>query len=101
MYFIADRSTSEADVLIKHIDGLYSYALALSRNRIDAEDLVQETHVRAIPAVRRLTKKKQHQKLALYDSQESGSIRSVNRVSRFRCPEWILTNSCLNFVRRR
>jgi RNA polymerase sigma-70 factor, ECF subfamily len=56
MYFIADRSTSEADVLIKHIDGLYSYALALSRNRVDAEDLVQETYLRAIPAVRRLRK---------------------------------------------
>ena len=56
MFFIANRSTSEADVLIKHIDGLYSYALALSRNRVDAEDLVQETYVRAIPAVRRLRK---------------------------------------------
>ena len=56
MYFIADRSTSEAVVLIKHIDGLYSYALALSRNRVDAEDLVQETYLRAIPAVRRLRK---------------------------------------------
>ena len=33
-----------------------TYALALSRNRIDAEDLVQETYVRAIPAVRRLRK---------------------------------------------
>ena len=56
MVFRANRSTSEADVLIKHIDGLYNYALALSRNRVDAEDLVQETYVRAIPAVRRLRK---------------------------------------------
>jgi len=56
MVFRANRSTSEADVLIKHIDGLYSYALALSRNRVDAEDLVQETYVRAIPAVRHLRK---------------------------------------------
>jgi RNA polymerase sigma-70 factor (ECF subfamily) len=56
MFFIANRSTSEADELIKHIDGLYSYALALSRNRVDAEDLVQETYVRAIPALRRLRK---------------------------------------------
>lgn len=29
-------------------DGLYSYAIALSRNREDAEDLVQETCMRAI-----------------------------------------------------
>ncbi len=57
MFFKVNRSASEADVLIKHIDGLYSYALALSRNHVDAEDLVQETYVRAIPAVRRLRKK--------------------------------------------
>jgi RNA polymerase sigma-70 factor, ECF subfamily len=56
MFFRANGSTSEADMLSKHIDGLYSYALALSRNRVDAEDLVQETYVRAIPAVRRLRK---------------------------------------------
>src|SRR5580692_700894 len=56
MFFRSNGSTSEADVLIKHIDGLYSYALALSRNRVDAEDLVQETYLRAIPAVRRLRK---------------------------------------------
>ena len=56
MFFRANGSTSEADMLSEHIDGLYSYALALSRNRVDAEDLVQETYVRAIPAVRRLRK---------------------------------------------
>lgn len=54
MFFRSNGSTSEADMLSEHIDGLYSYALALSRNRDDAEDLVQETYVRAIPAVRRL-----------------------------------------------
>jgi RNA polymerase sigma-70 factor, ECF subfamily len=57
MFFRANRSTTEADMLSEHIDGLYSYALTLSRNRVDAEDLVQETYVRAIPAVRRLRKK--------------------------------------------
>jgi hypothetical protein len=39
---------------IEHIDGLYSYALVLTRNRSDAEDLVQETYVRAIGAMGRL-----------------------------------------------
>jgi len=39
---------------IKHLDGLYSYAMVLSRNHADAEDLVQETYVRAIPAMGRL-----------------------------------------------
>jgi RNA polymerase sigma-70 factor (ECF subfamily) len=39
---------------IEHIDGLYSYALVLTRNRSEAEDLVQETYVRAIRAMGRL-----------------------------------------------
>jgi RNA polymerase sigma-70 factor (ECF subfamily) len=39
---------------IEHIDGLYGYALVLTRNHADAEDLVQETYVRAIQAVSRL-----------------------------------------------
>ena len=38
----------------EYIDGLYSYALVLTHNHADAEDLVQETYVRAIPAVGRL-----------------------------------------------
>jgi RNA polymerase sigma-70 factor, ECF subfamily len=33
---------------------LYSYALVLTRNHAEAEDLVQETYVRAIPAMKRL-----------------------------------------------
>jgi RNA polymerase sigma-70 factor (ECF subfamily) len=39
---------------IEHIDGLYGYALVLTRNRHEAEDLVQETYVRAIGAMVRL-----------------------------------------------
>jgi RNA polymerase sigma-70 factor, ECF subfamily len=35
---------------IEYLDGLYSYALVLTRNRAEAEDLVQETYVRAIKA---------------------------------------------------
>ena len=33
---------------MEYLDGLYSYALVLSRNQADAEDLVQETYVRAV-----------------------------------------------------
>ncbi|WP_213804711.1 sigma-70 family RNA polymerase sigma factor [Granulicella sp. dw_53] len=34
-----------------YIDGLYGYAMALARNPTEAEDLVQETYVRAIGAM--------------------------------------------------
>jgi RNA polymerase sigma-70 factor, ECF subfamily len=54
MLATTNRNSAGADSLIEYIDGLYSYALALTRNRSDAEDLVQETYVRAIPAAKRL-----------------------------------------------
>jgi RNA polymerase sigma-70 factor (ECF subfamily) len=38
----------------EYVDGLYSYALVLSRNRTEAEDLVQETCLRALRAMERL-----------------------------------------------
>jgi RNA polymerase sigma-70 factor, ECF subfamily len=38
----------------EHIEGLYRYALMLTRNQSDAEDLVQETYVRALPAMGKL-----------------------------------------------
>jgi RNA polymerase sigma-70 factor, ECF subfamily len=36
---------------MEYLDGLYSYALVLSRNQAEAEDLVQETYVRAAGAM--------------------------------------------------
>jgi RNA polymerase sigma-70 factor (ECF subfamily) len=39
---------------VECLDGLYSYALFLTRNHAEAEDLVQETYVRAMQAVGRL-----------------------------------------------
>jgi RNA polymerase sigma-70 factor, ECF subfamily len=44
----------ERNAGIEHIEGLYGYALVLTQNRMDAEDLVQETYVRAIRAMGRL-----------------------------------------------
>jgi RNA polymerase sigma-70 factor, ECF subfamily len=38
----------------EYLDGLYSYAMVLSRDRAEAEDLVQETCLRALRAIGRL-----------------------------------------------
>lgn len=54
MFGDSSGSRCRDDAVIEHIDSLYSYALVLSHNRSDAEDLVQETYVRAIPAMERL-----------------------------------------------
>jgi RNA polymerase sigma-70 factor, ECF subfamily len=42
------RRMHETD-LLHFMDGLYGYAMAITRNRAEAEDLVQETYLRAIP----------------------------------------------------
>ena len=36
----------------EYLDGLFSYAVVLSRNRTEAEDLVQETCLRALRAMK-------------------------------------------------
>jgi RNA polymerase sigma-70 factor, ECF subfamily len=45
------RGSCQADTMgIEYLDGLYGYAMALTRNHAQSEDLVQETYVRAISA---------------------------------------------------
>lgn len=39
---------------IEYLDGLYSYAMVLTRNHAEAEDLVQETYMRAMRAMQKL-----------------------------------------------
>jgi RNA polymerase sigma-70 factor, ECF subfamily len=41
-------------MVLENLDGLYGYAMVLTRNHAEAEDLVQETFVRAIQAMGRL-----------------------------------------------
>jgi RNA polymerase sigma-70 factor (ECF subfamily) len=53
--FGKQKDAYEVDALgIENLNGLYSYALILSRNHADAEDLVQETYVRAMKAIGKL-----------------------------------------------
>ena len=39
----------QSTTVVSYIDGHYRYAMSITRNPADAEDLVQETYVRAIP----------------------------------------------------
>jgi RNA polymerase sigma-70 factor, ECF subfamily len=56
---LAETSESETRQLqgfgLEYLDGLFGYAIVLTRNRVEAEDLVQEAYVRAIDAMHRLT----------------------------------------------
>jgi RNA polymerase sigma-70 factor, ECF subfamily len=40
---------------LEHIDALFGYAMMLTRSQADAEDLVQETYLRAVRAAKQLT----------------------------------------------
>jgi RNA polymerase sigma-70 factor, ECF subfamily len=54
MFLKPNGSSHGDDAVIKYIDGLYGYAFVLTGNQRNAEDLVQETYARAMPAIRRL-----------------------------------------------
>lgn len=45
-----NHSTIFSQSAIEHIDSLYAYAMTLTRDQTEAEDLVQETYLRAVRA---------------------------------------------------
>src|SRR5712664_1071151 len=54
MTFPGEKRQFLSQVLDEVFDGLYGYAMVLSRDRTEAEDLVQETCVRAVQAIESL-----------------------------------------------
>jgi RNA polymerase sigma factor (sigma-70 family) len=63
-----------------YLDGLYSYAVMMSRNRTEAEDLVQETCLRALRAMQRLRP----------DSNVKSWLFTILRLSHARAPAFLL-----------
>lgn len=50
----ADNAPEFSSAAIEHLDALYGYAMTLTRSSASAEDLVQETYLRAVRAFGRL-----------------------------------------------
>jgi RNA polymerase sigma-70 factor, ECF subfamily len=45
-----DHNADFAQAALRHLDALFGYAMALARNQAEAEDLAQETYLRAVRA---------------------------------------------------
>ena len=49
-----NRDSIFSSAALEHLDALYGFAMALTRDKTEAEDLVQETYLRAVRAFGRL-----------------------------------------------
>jgi RNA polymerase sigma-70 factor (ECF subfamily) len=49
-----DRDLSFGQLALEHLDALHGFAIVLTRDQTEAEDLVQETYLRAVQAFARL-----------------------------------------------
>lgn len=52
---LGDYTSGFSEAALDHVDALYRYALALTRNQAEADDLVQETYLRAVRGQSQLT----------------------------------------------
>jgi RNA polymerase sigma-70 factor (ECF subfamily) len=51
---MSEQATSFTAQAMEHLDALFGYAMSLTRNQTEAEDLVQETYLRAVRAANQL-----------------------------------------------
>lgn len=51
---VMSERTEFAGQAMEHVDALFGYAMSLTRDQADAEDLVQETYLRAVRAANQL-----------------------------------------------
>lgn len=77
------RSASWEDLFVEHAAAVHAYAQRLTGNRDDADDLTQETFIRAIPALERFDDPNVNVPAYLYATCRNTYFRTRARGSRF------------------